>query len=162
MGQAKARKQEINEMKSGVNNVVVVMPLQDTKLYGKGTAGDYIKENKIRNACITGSVGSEAGEIQAFLLVTNSMSERDATAAMQTWYEKGSKPGPRFAMWVPLNDMKEVIISNEKYAPVIGWLLRETGIANMFAEGMRKAMDKNPELRSAFKNIGMSWGPVDY
>jgi hypothetical protein len=161
MGQAKQRKEEIRNLKS--NNAVVVMPLSDDALYGNGTAGDYIRKNGIKNAIIAGEAwGSVIGKCKLNITITTNMKEEHARASIEQWWLMDANKGfKKVAIWLPLNDIKEMTVSGlDKLdgglqGVITGQILDMCGVSPEVGAAVKAEMAKGGEFAQAMKNAGL-------
>lgn len=167
MGQARRRKQEIMELKSKPDTIVV-MPLQDDKLYNNSTPGAYIEKNSIKNAVIVGQVfNMNLGmPIKVAVLVTTNVRDQEAKGFGETWWGLEENKGPKFMLWLPLNDMKEMTASGlEKLGQgvqgqITSGLIELLGLDKMFKKAMKTMCEKDPSYIKAFNNLGQKFGDM--
>lgn len=165
MGQAKQRKAEINALKTRLNdtNSIVVMPLNDDSLYGPGRSpGDYIRQNSIQNAFITGTIFSTltGGPVKVVLLITQrDMTEASARAVGETWWKMSENAGPKFFAWLPINDMKNLMVTGLAsmgegvQGQTLSALMDLAGVSDYFKAGMKKMVQDDPTYVQAFNAI---------
>lgn len=167
MGQAKNRKAEILALKAQAKkSTIIIMPLQDDKLYKGKKAGDYIRENSVPNAMIVGTcfhtvVGAP---VKTLLFITTDVKDAEARKAVEQWWLLPENKGPKFAAWLPLNDMKEMTASGlDKYGQGIqgqslSMLCHEAGVADMFKAGMKRMCEQDPSYVGMFNDLGNNFG----
>ena len=161
MGQAKQRKEEIRNLKDG--NVIVVMPLNDDGLYGNGTAGDYIRKNGIKNAVIAGEGwSSELGKCKLNITITTNVKEEHARNAIEQWWGMDANKGfKKVAIWIPLNDIKEMAVSgldnleSGLMGVMTGQILDMCGVSPEVGAAVKAEMAKGGEWAQAMKNAGL-------
>jgi hypothetical protein len=165
MGQAKLRKAEIAELKAKKSSIML-MPLSDDKLYKGKTHGEYIRANSIPNAIITGSVfNAELGmPIKVAVFVSTDVKDEQARGFGESWWTMPENKGPKFFVWLPLNDMKEMTASGlEKLGQgyqgkMLSNLLDLLGLSEMFKAGMKRMCEQDPSYIGMFNNIGHRFG----
>lgn len=169
MGQARRRKAEIMELKAKAkSDSIVVMPLQDDKLYNNSTPGAYIEKNGIKNAIIVGQVfNMNLGmPIKVAVLVTTNVRDQEAQAFGKTWWGLEENKGPKFMLWFPLNDMKEMTASGlEKLGQghqgqMTSNLIDLLGLEKMFKKAIKTMCEKDPSYIKAFNNLGKNFGDM--
>lgn len=168
MGQAKNRKAEINQLKanSSKKGTIMLMPLSDDNLYQGKTHGEYIRANSISNAIITGTVfNAELGvPIKVAVMVTTDVKDQHARAFGESWWVMPENKGPKFMLWLPLNDMKEMTASGLErlgqgaQGKMVSNLVDLLGLTEMFKAGMKRMCEQDPTYVSAFNNLGNNFG----
>jgi hypothetical protein len=165
MGQAKQRKAEILALKAKKSSITL-MPLSDDKLYQGKTHGEYIRENSIPNAIITGSVFNAelAIPLKIAVFVSTDVKDEQARAFGESWWAMPENKGPKFFIWLPLNDMKEMTTSGlERFGQgvqgkMVSHLLDLLGLSEMFKAGMKRMCEKDPSYIGMFNDIGHNFG----
>lgn len=156
--EAKQRKRDIRK-----DNSVVVMPLSDDSLYGNGTAGDYIRKNGIKNAVIAGeSWSSVLGKCKLNITITTNVEEAHARNAIEQWWLMDANKGfKKVAIWIPLNDIKEMTVSgldkldSELQGFMTGQILDMCGVSPEVGAAVKAEMAKGGEFAQAMKNAGL-------
>jgi hypothetical protein len=152
-------------MSQSNKSAIVVMPLNDEKLYNGKTPGDYIFDNSIPNAMIVGTCFSSiAGMVKTMLFITTDVNDTHARAATEQWWMLPENKGPKLAVWLPLNDMKEMTASGlEKHGEgvqgqSVGLLIRTAGVQNLVSAGLKRMCKADPTYVDAFNAVGNNWG----
>lgn len=168
MGQAKQRKAEIDAIKAGSSKkgIIMLMPLSDDSLYQGKTHGEYIRTNSIPNAIITGTIfnAESSTTIKVAVMVTTDVKDEQAKAFGESWWVMPENKGPKFFLWLPLNDMKEMTASGFErlgqgvQGKMVSHLVELLGISEMFKAGMKRMCEQDPTYVSAFNNLGNDFG----
>jgi len=165
MGQAKNRKAEIAELKAKKSSITL-MPLSDDNLYQGKTHGEYIRANSIPNAIITGTVFNAelAIPLKVAVMVTTDVKDQQAKSFGELWWAMPENKGPKFFIWLPLNDMKEMTASGLErlgqgaQGKMVSHLVDLLDITEMFKAGMKRMCEQDPTYVSAFNNLGHNFG----
>jgi hypothetical protein len=164
MGQAKIRAKEIMAIKE--KKPFVIMPLSDEKLFQGQSHGAYIKAHNIQDCAVVGNVfNSKLGiTVKVACMITNFIKDKEARAFGESWWAMPENKGPKLFLWLPLDDMAEMTVSGlEK----LGQGVQGEFVANLidlldlnteFKNAMKAACIKNPDLHTAFNNLGQRWG----
>jgi len=145
---------------------ITLMPLSDDKLYQGKTHGDYIRSNSIPNAIITGTMfNAELGiPIKLAVMVTTDVEEKHALSFGESWWVMPENKGPKFMIWLPLNDIKEMTCSGlEKFGQgyqgkSFSNVLDLLGLSDMFKAAMKRMCEKDPSYVGMFNDIGENYG----
>ena len=162
MGQAKQRKAEIEQLKSKSKPAVILAPFFPDHSTNNMKAGDWMRSKGIahQEAMVVGKMFHTATmcPIDICLLVTNTMDEETARGAIEGWW--GFTKGPKFAAWIPLNNMLEMTVSGLEKAgqgvqgQTMAFAIEQAGFLDQFVEQIRKVYKSNPDFRNAFTNMG--------
>ena len=168
MGQAKNRKAEIDALKAGSSkkSTIMLMPLSDDNLYQGKTHGEYIRANSVPNAIITGTVfNAELGmPIKVAVMVTTDVKDPQAKAFGESWWVMPENKGPKFFLWLPLNDMKEMTASGlerlgqANQGKMVSNLVDLLGLSDMFKAAMKRMCEQDPTYVDAFNNLSQRFG----
>jgi hypothetical protein len=161
MGQAKQRGSRQDRVNAAKNKVLIVAPLYPDDSTNNLKVGDWMrKENIIQHdAMIVGQAyHTHCGPLKINLLVTHNAKEAEAQQAIKMWWSLPQNKGPKFAAWIPLNDIKEMTVSGMDKVPgvqgeTLGMVLEMAGFNEEFKVALDQECQRNPDFNQVFGDM---------